>query len=487
MKILRLLLFIAICALNSVFGQHPIQSSIDRFAADAALTHASISFQVLDAGSGAVVAEYDARRTLPTASIAKLFSTAAALDILGPDYRPKTRIYHDGTIDASGVLHGNIWVRGGGDPSLGSKYFHKEDAQSAFFNDWIKALQAAGIRQINGYVVADASEFGYEGAPDGWTWSDLGNYYGAGPSGLSIFDNQLRYTFNVPSTPGKNTTLQSIEPSVPNFTFQNHILSSSKSGDNAYLYGAPFSNTFFGTGTLPAGSGSFVVKGSMPDPELQVAYEFDKALTAAGIQTASDFQSARQKDLRTSESDYAKYTLLYTQEGEKLLDVIYHTNMRSVNHFAEHMICMIGYAKTGNGSLSSGLQTLEKHWAGKFNADGLHVNDGSGLSRSNAFSAAHFAGLLKYMHTAKDAEKFKSTLPVAGVSGTLKNVCDGQAAHGKMMAKSGSMNRIKSYAGYIQSSTGKTYCFALIVNNYSCSNSAMLQKMESVFNTIATH
>lgn len=487
MKILRLLLFLVIPTLNSVFGQHPIQSSIDRFAADPALAHASISFKVIDVASGATVAEYDAHRTLPTASIAKLFSTATALDILGPEFRPATRIYREGEIDAEGVLHGNIWIRGGGDPSLGSKYFHKENEQLNFLQDWIKALQQAGIREIDGYILADASEFGYEGAPDGWTWSDLGNYYGAGPSGLSIYDNQLRYTFNVPTTPGMPTSIVSIEPKIPGFTFQNYILSSSKSGDNAYLYSAPFSNNCFGTGTLPAGNSSFVVKGSLPDPEMQVAYEFDRALEAAGIKTHGTHQSARLRDLSTSEKDYAKLALLHTHQGQKLNDIIFHTNMRSVNHFAEHMVCLAGYGKTGEGSLSSGLGVLEKHWTGKFNTEGLHVNDGSGLSRSNAFSAEHFVGLLRYMHTSKYASEFKSSLPVAGVSGTLKSVCAGQAAHGKMMAKSGSMNRIKSYAGYIQSSNGKTYCFALIVNNFNCSNSAMLEKMEAVFNSIATH
>lgn len=487
MKILRLFLILVIPAVNSVFGQHPIQNSIDRFVADPALAHASISFKVIDVSNNNVIAEYDASRTLPTASIAKLFSTATAMDILGPNYQPKTRIYHDGTLDSNGILHGNIWIRGGGDPALGSKYFNKDGAQSEFFNSWIKALQQVGIREIDGKIIADASEFGYEGAPDGWTWSDLGNYYGAGPSGLSIYDNQLRYTFNVPSTPGRIAALISIEPEIPGFAFQNHVLSSSKSGDNAYIYGAPYSCSFFGTGTLPAGSNGFVVKGSMPDPEMQVAYEFEKALNRVGIKTNNAYQSARQEDIMNSESDYAKYSLLHTHEGEKLQNVIYHTNMRSVNHFAEHMICLVGYGSTGDGSMSSGLKVLEKHWSGKFNTDGLHVNDGSGLSRSNAFSAEHFVGLLRYMYTSKYSEEFKSTLPVAGVSGTLKSVCSGQAAHGKMMAKSGSMNRIKSYAGYIQSSTGKTYCFALIVNNYSCSNSAILQKMESVFNTIATH
>ncbi|OFZ14439.1 MAG: D-alanyl-D-alanine carboxypeptidase/D-alanyl-D-alanine-endopeptidase [Bacteroidetes bacterium RIFCSPHIGHO2_02_FULL_44_7] len=487
MKILRLILFLAISLLNSVSAQNPIQLSIDRFAADPSMSSASITFKVVDLDQGNTVAEYQPFLTMPTASIAKLFSTATALELLGPDFRAQTRLYHDGTIDSLGVLHGNLWIRGGGDPSLGSKYFHEDAQQLVFLDEWIAAVKKAGIKGIDGAVYADASEFGYEGAPDGWSWSDMGNYYGAGPSGLTIYDNQLSFHFNVPSALGSVVKVKSMEPEVPGLVFHNYILSSSKSGDNAYLYGAPYSLDRFGSGTLPAGSSSFLVKGSLPDPEWQVAYEFDKALRAAGITISGDIQTARTNDLSASLKRYESMHMVHTHKGEKLLDIVSHTNMRSVNLFAEHMVNLIGYDKTGNGSTSSGLTVLEDYWKSKFNTNGMHVNDGSGLSRSNAWNADHFVQLLKCMHTSKYAAQFKSTLPVAGSSGTLRNICAGGAAKNRMQAKSGSMTRIKSYAGYIQSASGKNYCFALIVNNASCSNAALLSKMESVFNTIATY
>lgn len=487
MKILRLILFLAIPLLNSVSAQNPIQSSIDRFAEDPSMSSASITFKVIDLSQGTTVAEYNPLLTMPTASIAKLFSTATALDLLGPEFRPQTRLYHDGTVDSSGVLHGNIWVRGGGDPSLGSKYFHDDAQQLAFLQDWIAALKKAGIKTIDGAVYADASEFGYEGAPDGWSWSDMGNYYGAGPSGLTLYDNLLNYRFNMPATIGAVAKVNSISPEVPGMVFHNYILSSSASGDNAYLYGAPFSLDRFGSGTLPAGSTNFLVKGSLPDPEWQTAHEFDKALRAAGITITKGIETARLNDLPASSKRYEAMQLIHTHKGQKLLDIAFHTNMRSVNLFAEHMLNLVAYEQTGDGRTSRGLFVLEKHWKDKFNTNGMHANDGSGLSRSNAWNADHFVQLLKYMNTSKYAAQFKSTLPVAGSSGTMRNVCATGAAKNRMQAKSGSMNRIRSYAGYIQSVSGKNYCFALIVNNASCSSAALLSKMENVFNTIATY
>jgi D-alanyl-D-alanine carboxypeptidase/D-alanyl-D-alanine-endopeptidase (penicillin-binding protein 4) len=161
--------------------------------------------------------------------------------------------------------------------------------------------------------------------------------------------------------------------------------------------------------------------------------------------------------------------------------------MRSVNLFAEHMLNLIGYEKRKNGSTSTGLSVLENYWSSRINTDGLYINDGSGLSRSNAISAAHFTQLLKYMHSSTYAEEFKNSLPVAGVSGTLKSVCNGQAAHGKLRAKSGSMTRIKSYAGFIETTSGQTLAFALIVNNFDGSSNTLKQKMESLFNQMVNY
>lgn len=486
MKIVSLsLLFQFTCIF--LLAQHPIQNAIEAFVNDPSMVNASISFEVKDLKSATIIASYQPNLSLPTASTAKLFSTATALEILGPDYRAMTRVYYDGTIDSLGVLHGNIWIQGGGDPSIGSKYFNEEGHQLDFFNEWMASFQKLGIKKIDGDIIADASAFGYEGAPDGWNWSDLGNYYGAGPSGLTIYDNLVKYYFSVPSTPGMITNARKIEPEVPGLVYHNYVLSSTKSGDNCYLYGAPYSLDRFGTGTLPVGSSNFMVKGSLPDPEYQFAYELSECVKKYGIDLSGNPKSVRREEILVDYDFYSSKQLILSHDGERLMDIIYHTNTRSINLFAEHMLNLIGYEKSGDGSTKSGLKTFTEYWKNKINIQGLELNDGSGLSRTNAISASHFVEMLDDMQHSSNGQAFLSSLPVAGESGTLRNVCKGQAAHGHMKAKSGSMTRIKSYAGYIEGKNGSTYAFALIVNNYTCSSSALKQKMEKVFNQIALH
>lgn len=480
-------LFALLFFTHIIVAQNTIDQAIATFVNSSGMEHASVSFHVIDATSGALISQHNPDQSMPTASTAKLFSTATALDILGPNYRPETRIYSDGKIDTLGNLNGNIWIRGGGDPSIGSKYFLDEGHERDELIEWINELKKLGIKHVEGNIIADASEFGYDGAPGGWSWNDMGNYYGAGPSGLTIFDNMMRFSFNCPSSPGSLTKIKSIEPYVPDLVFHNYIVSSERQGDNAYLFGAPYSLDRFGTGTLPAGTTNFTVKGSLPDPELQFAYELYELLKLNGITINGHYKSARSMELSSTDKSYSNRTLLHTHSGQKLNDLIYHTNMRSVNLYAEHMINLVGYEQAKKGSTDIGLNILEKYWSTRISTDGLYINDGSGLSRSNAISASHFTNLLKYMKASSYAQEFISSLPVAGVSGTLKSVCNGQAAHGKLKAKSGSMSRIKSYAGYVETSNGQTLAFALIVNNYDGSASSLKQKMERVFNQLVSY
>jgi D-alanyl-D-alanine carboxypeptidase/D-alanyl-D-alanine-endopeptidase (penicillin-binding protein 4) len=485
MKLISLVLIIFLTSLNVTVGQKSIQGSIDKFSKDPELKHASISFKVVDLKTNTTVAKLNSNLSLPTASITKLFSTATALELLGSDYRPTTRIYYDGYIDSSGVLIGNLWIRGGGDPSLGSKYFNTEINKKQFLQLWTEHIIEHGIKSVEGSIIADASEFGYNGAPDGWSWIDLGNYYGAGPSGLSIYDNLIQFHFRTSGIAGKKSRINSISPEVPGMSFYNYVTSSTKKGDNTYIYGAPYSLERFATGTLPVNSSNFVVKGSLPDPEYQCAFELEKVLKQNAIKVKGGIKSARKMEIQSNDSDYSKRTMIVTHEGEQLIDIINQTNMRSVNLFAEHMISLIGYEKTGNGSTESGLTVLDNYWKTKFDIHGMHVNDGSGLSRTNAISATNFVALLIEMNKSNNSKAFVNSLPVAGVSGTLRSLCKGQTAHNRMHAKSGSMRRIKSYSGYINAISGKKYAFALIVNNYSCSSSTLTRKMEVVFNTIA--
>ncbi len=486
MKIISLLILLSVSLINLSFGQNEIESALQQFTQDPELRHASISFKAIDLTTNNSIAESNADLTLPTASTAKLFSTATALEILGPDYQAETQLYYKGVIDSIGTLHGNLWIRGGGDPSFGSKYFNDEIDKKNIFDSWVTALNEAGIKKINGNVIADASAFGYQSTPDGWNWVDLGNYYGAGPSGSTIYDNLLEYHFKTNPTAGQATTITELHPSIPDLKVHNYVLSSNKRGDNAYIYGAPYSLDRFVTGELPVNKNDFVVKGSIPDPEYLFAIELSETIKNKGIPIEGKAIGVRNMDL-ASKIPYNEMELIHTHKGEKLIDIINLTNLKSINLFAEHLINLIGFVKTGDGSTESGLKILMTYWNNKTSLDGIHLNDGSGLSRTNAISANNYIALLSSMNNSKNAKSFHASLPIAGVSGTLKGVCKSGYAKNRLSAKSGTMNRIKSYAGYINSSSGKKIAFAIIVNNHSCSSRALARKMENIFNRLAVY
>lgn len=481
MKLTRYFFICIIFLGNFVFSQSILQQKLDNFTNFSGFETGSISLMAMDASSGEIVLDYNGKTALASASTMKLFSTASAIELVGPNYKAKTSIYFEGSISKDSVLTGNIWIVGGGDMTLGSMYFSNDNNQLDFLTNWSSAIKVAGIKSITGSIISDASRFGYEGAPDGWNWSDMGNYYGSGFSGLTIYDNMLKYHFKT-GISGKSSELVSTFPKVENLTFHNYIEGAAVKGDNSYIYGAPYSLDRFGTGKLPANTADFVVKGSLPDPEYQVAYELHNVLIKQGITVKGLPIAKRHNDLLNRGNSLI---LIKEFEGKSILEIATITNHKSINLFAEGLLCTVGYVKSGNGSSSNSCNYIESYWSNKFNTNGLHINDGSGLSRTNAVSAFHFCSLLKSMYNSKNYNAFLSTLPIAGESGTLKSVCRNQSAHGRLKAKSGTMNRIKSYSGYIESKSGKTIAIAIIVNNYTCSTSAVVDQMEILFNALA--
>lgn len=471
----------------SATAQHTIENAKNAFVSDPVFANASISIAVMDVATGEKITEHQASTSIAPASTVKLFATASALEILGANHTPTTRIYATRPMDATGKITGDLWIRGGGDISLGSKYFNAANTEADFLKKWADTLFKLGLRKIEGSVIGDGSEFGYQGAPDGWNWSDMGNYYGAGPSGLPLFDNMLRYYFKVTGKVGEKATLIQTVPAIDGLQFNSYIQGSKQPGDNSYIFGAPYSLDRFGTGYLPINSSSFMVKGSLPDPELQFAQALHRALVDRGITIEEQPKGVRTLNLGVAWKRYTDgFALLYTNKGKTVNDLVYWTNQKSVNIFAEQLIGLVGYKSNGNGDTENGLRYVEKFWKDKINTTGLYLTDGSGLSRNNAVSASHFCALLNYMHASANAENFKKSLAVAGVSGTLSDVCKNQAAHGKIQAKSGTMKRIKSYSGYANHPNGKTYSFAIIVNNYNTSNAQLMVRIEKFMNTLVS-
>lgn len=245
-------------------AQLSIESALKQLQTDPSLKGSQWSICAFDMETGDTIAQWNPELALPGASITKLFSTAAALATLGPDYKATTKIYIDGPLK-NGILNGNVWIVGGGDVSLGSRYFHEPGTEFQFLDQWVLELKKIGIQYITGSIIADAEAFGYESCPIGWERADMGNYYGCGAYGLNFFDNTLKLTFKT-SAPGTLLQLQSVYPNDLSYKLTIEAKAASINNDQSYVHGIPFDSQRKITGSLPANRTAYVVKASMPDP-----------------------------------------------------------------------------------------------------------------------------------------------------------------------------------------------------------------------------
>ena len=481
------LTFLFIGAHIWVSSQNSIQTTFDQIKELSYLENASFSFHVMDVDTDSTIAEYQSKNSLVPASTMKLVTTSAALVKLGSYKQFKTKIEHDGFIDSNGVLHGNLYITGGGDPTLGSTYFLKKDEVSSdFMKVWVTEVQKKGIKKITGRVIGDASYFSYEMIPSTWLWGDMGNYYGAGPCGLSIYDNFNTLTFRSGDNAGDSTMIDCVTPFVPGQFIENKVIASNEKRDNAYVYSAPYVQNRLVKGSIPKGRNEFDVKASMMDPAFQAAYDFEYFLLLEGISVGKNASTKRLLELK-NELVEKERTTLYVHTSPSVGQIAYYTNHISVNLFAEHLLNEMGVATYQDGSNYSGSLAVQNHWNSRIDAKGMYVSDGSGMSRTNAISANHLTGILNYMASSKNYQSFYSSLPIAGKSGTIKNLGRNTYAAGRLRAKSGTMTRVKSYAGYVTSKSRKNLAFAIIVNNYNCSTSTMTKKLEQIMVEIANY
>jgi len=444
------------------------------------LQNASVGLFVLDAQTGNTLCEHNGKLSLTPASTMKIITTATAFQLLGKDFRYETQLQYSGTWDkTTGVIEGDLIVKGSGDPSLNSEYFRKPEDTLFLVNKWVAVLKEKGIKKITGQIVLDVSCFD-EDIPGTWVWGDLGNYFGAAPHGLSYNDNKFYIVFKPVAKVGDSVCINKTVPCIEGLCFQNSVKAGG-SEDNAIVYRAPFSNNVTIHGTLPVNTKTQSIEASLPDPSLLLAKHLQIALTAAGIELKN---ISTLKIIAQTKKQYEKTrTNLYTYKSPTLEKIIYFTTLHSNNMYAESIFKTIALKKGGWGSTWQGMTTISNHLKSKgFDSNGLFINDGSGLSRSNGVTAEHLCKIL-YMMCSDSLTKvpFTNSLPIAGVSGSLRSLGKGTALENNFKAKSGYITRVRSYSVYMKAKSGKEICVSLIINNFNGSPGDTKKKMEEIF------
>jgi len=444
------------------------------------LRGASLGVYVALAAGGRPLVALNENLSLAPASVMKLLTTGAALSVFGGSYQCRTTLEHSGEVDMKGTLHGDLYIRGGGDPTLGSKEPEKLMA------NWVLALQKAGIKQINGAVVGDGSLFGADNTPGSWMWIDLANYYGAGVSGLSYRHNQFDVIYQAGAKAGEATKILRTDPAVPGLNLINEVRTgAAESGDEAYLYGAPYTYLRYVRGTIPPSRRPFRVRAALPDAELQCATELRAALQKNGIAVGKAATTVRFMASQ-GQTPAAKRRQLAVHLSAPLRELVKTTNVKSFNLYAESFFRLLGQQKFGKGDQESAAKALRAFWESKgLDLAGFFIEDGSGLSRFNAATPRQLAEALRVLKTSPTFSDFYFSLPVVGKTGTVASFGKGTRAANNARLKSGYLTRVKSYAGYLNLATGETMIVVVVVNNYDGKDELMTQRLEKIVGLVA--
>ena len=411
------------------------------------LDHAIVSIYALDTRTNKVLVSKNSHLSLVPASCMKLVTTAAALSILGEKNRFATYLEYEGEIDSNHVLQGNLYVRGTGDPSLGSDRIIGTLSWQKQIEEWTDAIIQLGIREIEGKVVGDATHWEKALAGSSWSWEDLGNYYGAGACALSFHENYYSLIFQPGKQISSGALIVRTDPPVDRLILQNEVLTGKEgSGDCACIYGSEFSWIQWVRGTIPLGVESFAIKGAIPDPALFAADLLTKGLKEKNM-------SVKNRSLQPM----SKRQTFHTTYSPTIAEIVHWTNQKSINLYAEHLLKKMGEEMEQKGSTSAGIQAVKNFWLShNIDLEGFQMADGCGLSRKNLITASQLVQMLIEMKTSAFFPVFLGSLP--NISPTIR-------------AKSGSMSLVKAYAGY-----AGPIVFAILVNQ--CTNA---QKMKQMF------
>jgi D-alanyl-D-alanine carboxypeptidase/D-alanyl-D-alanine-endopeptidase (penicillin-binding protein 4) len=286
---------------------------------------------------------------------------------------------------------------------------------------------------------------------------------------------------------GDNTSIIRYEPDIPYLNSVNKTVTAKEgTGDNVIIFGAPFEDTRTLSGYVALGKNEFELKGSLPDPPYFCAYTFCNYLRNKNIQITELPNTVRNIKLQKKYIQQ-EHTLIASHSSPVLNKIAYNTNTYSNNTFAEALLKTIGYFRNNEGSTISGARAVKDFWKSKkVDTGGLIMNDGSGLSPTNRINAMQIIQMLDYIYNDNIIkDNFYSSLPIAGVSGSIKDNFKNSAAENKLRAKSGYMNGVRSYAGYVRNKNGEMIAFSILINNYLGTPKDLKDNLEKIMTSIA--
>jgi D-alanyl-D-alanine carboxypeptidase/D-alanyl-D-alanine-endopeptidase (penicillin-binding protein 4) len=415
---------------------------------------ADSSIQIVELESGRVVAERNPHMTVAPASNMKLFTTAAAIDLLKPGFEVTTGVYVRGDIDPNGTLNGDVRFVGRGDPTIGGR-FHDGNA-TAVLQEWASELKRAGIKTIAGNLVFEHGYFDTEYIHPTWPVDQLTAWYEAPIAAFSMQEGCIAVRV-LPGRRGQPCVVQ-LDPPTSYVTVRNTC----RTGR-----GLPFitrhngSNEIIVRGGVPARSGTTEVFVTVENPVHYFAAVTNETLQRSGIRVQGQIVLTP-RDPRTDWRLVAKHTT-------PLNILIYVVNKKSQNHYAEQVLKMIGAEMRNEGSWAAGNAEVKEWLTSKIGvpANEFQPVDGSGMSRNNRASANAFISLLRYMWKSPWREEFVSSMPYTGdPDSKFGNRLRRPPFARQVYAKTGYISGVIGLSGYVHAQSGKVYAFSFLFNRY---------------------
>lgn len=452
-----------------------LKTHIEEIARQPALEPGFFAVKIVSLDTGLVIYEQSAHKFTRPASNMKLYTVAAALDRLTPDYHFITSVYAKEKPE-DGKIKGDLIVYGRGDPSFAARFNNSDYFKG--IDDLAARIVSAGVKRVKGDLVGDESWF--NGAPlgSGWEWEDLQWSYGAQVSALTVNDNAIDLTIKPADRVGAPVLITSGPPATF-MTIANRATTGPRgSKSDLNIYRGLGANTLEISGNLPLGDNGFTNSVAIPDPALAFMTMLRDALLKRGVKIEG---KVRTVDARSGASivpnpltpvalSQTPPVEIAAAQSPAFNQIAAHTLKPSQNLYTEIILRTLGKLTSVSSSQTNeeaGLIVVRNflRQAGANESD-LALNDGSGLSRNDMITANATVQLLTFMSKHKYFAQFRDALPIAGVDGTLRTRMRGTPAEGNLRAKTGSLSSVASLSGYVTTAAGEHLVFSMMLNNY---------------------
>ena len=427
-----------------------------------------MGFDVIQLSTGRTLAQYNPQNQFIPASNAKVYTTAAALMRLGPEYHFETRVAAAAAPDANGRLAGDLYFIGGGDPTLASRTYPlgKPAGPGQELRD-IETLAAevvaAGVKRIDGAIVGDDTAYPKDLYPMGWSVDDSIYDYGAPVSALTVHDNLITVRLTAPMSAGALTRV-TVEPPLEYFTIDNRVIAGPET--RVTMQRLPGSRQLLISGTVAAGA-VYAEALAIDDPARYAAAALAEALERRGVVIRGGI-ATRSRGADESPDPVNAPVVLAKRESGPLPGILLVIDKISHNLYAELVLREIGRFVNGSGTRQAGIAEIYKLlWEAGVRSECCYFQDGSGLSRQTLISPRSAARLLQYMYRSKYRDIWWTLLPIGGVDGTLGRHFDKNPEARRIRAKSGSFAHVATMSGYVESPTWGLLAFSMLINNYN--------------------